>query len=83
MEPISRHGHPHITCAGCRVQMCVCVCVHAIKYSERVRGLGIGGGMAKVSLALSVIYWHITRLPQVACARVVGGAAKRKKKRQV
>lgn len=36
--------------------------------------------MAKVSLALSVIYWHITRLAQAVCVRVVGGAAEKKKK---
>lgn len=46
----------------------VCVCV--IRHSEEtVRGLGGGSGIAKVNLALSVIYWHITRLTQLVRAR--------------
>lgn len=36
--------------------------------------------MAKVSLALSVIYRHITRLARAACTRVVSGAAGKNKK---
>lgn len=51
------------------------MCVWIIKHCEETdtSGLGGGSGIAKVNLALSVIYWHITRLTPLmrVCERKV------------
>lgn len=56
----------------------VCVCVHVCvphkiqcRDEEQSKGWGRGSGIAKVSVALSVIYRHITRLTQLVCACAV------------
>lgn len=60
---LSLHARNKWSLSVARTHVCVCVC-HKVQWKDKEQsgGLGEGSGIAKVNLALCVIYWHITRL---------------------
>ena len=81
MEPISNWA-AHRTHTGTAPGVCVCVCVcvcacvclrafvrHKVQFGDKEPSGRRGGrrGIAKVNVALGVIYWHTTRLTPLMC----------------